>query len=66
MYAIVAVVLLWLATSLVLGAVWALATYRRPPVATASQRPAPPSVLREMPRPRAESTTRRRDHAASR
>ena len=64
MYTIAAVVLIWLATSLVIGAGWAVATYRRP--APVDHQPVPP--IPDLPRPRArtQSPARTREHAGSR
>ncbi|MFP5220106.1 MAG: hypothetical protein ACLGIG_10295 [Actinomycetes bacterium] len=63
MYMVVAVALVWLATSLAVGVVWALATYRRPAPAVAGD---PRPVLPDLPRPRAQQAARRRQHAGSR
>lgn len=61
MHVIAAVVLIWLATSLVIAAALALATYRRPPLAAAG----PPVAPRGLPRPRATPAARRREHVGS-
>ena len=70
MYMIAAVVLIWLATSLVVGAAWAVATYRRsgavtPRRAVRTAAPVPVSALPRQRAPRA-SSARGREHAGSR
>ena len=70
MYMIAAVVLVWLATSLVVGAAWAVATYRRsgsvaPRAAVRTASTVPASALPRQRAPRTAST-RSREHAGSR